>query len=185
MNPRAVKITILAVIFLIYQSVNYVFAQRPNVSDSANLNFMASYLTECGGKYYSRCNSQDLNQSTIFNEAKRKAKEENKLVLVVVGADWCPGCVKFSKNMEAEKGKKKFQKEKIILVKITSGTTSGNQLLHDLLINSDVKLTYIPFVMVVNPMNDEIFAQGRFFTPGSIISTKILLNKAKRKWKID
>lgn len=44
-------------------------------------------------------------------------------------------------------------------------------------------MVYIPYVIIVNPSNDQILEQGRFFIPGSIYATKALLNKAQRKWK--
>ena len=83
------KKSILAVLFLYFQLLHSVFAQSyieyseteaPSSAPAANLDFMDYYLAKCGGKYYSNCDTIDINQATIFNDAKNKAKKEKSII---------------------------------------------------------------------------------------------------------
>lgn len=76
---------------------------------------MDKYLTKCGGKIYSTCNSPDLNQETIYNEGRSNAQKENKNIMVIIGADWCPACMNFSKMLANDPDRKKIHDQLTIL----------------------------------------------------------------------
>ena len=88
---------------------------------------MTPYLEKCGGKIYSKCDSSELNQKTIFEFARKIALQENKKLMVVIGADWCPSCLYFSKMVANDPDKKELF-DKVILVEINGDTNSAKDL---------------------------------------------------------
>ncbi|MGE0528670.1 MAG: hypothetical protein AB7G93_05485 [Bdellovibrionales bacterium] len=58
---------------------------------------IATYLKQCGGKYFPACNDfTDLtgtNQWSMFDHAQKWAKQQGKKVLAISGYDWCPPCI--------------------------------------------------------------------------------------------
>ena len=53
---------------------------------------VGKYIEKCGGKIYPSCDSDELNQLTIYKEVEKLAINSNKKILLILGADWCSGC---------------------------------------------------------------------------------------------
>lgn len=95
---------------------------------------MTPYLKQCGGKIYSKCDSKDLNQQTIFEEARKEAQAKTKQLLVVFGADWCPSCVHFAKILETDKDATLFH-SKFVVVKLNGDLESAKNVSRQLKIS--------------------------------------------------
>lgn len=85
------------------------------------------YLQQCGGKIYSTCDSASLNQETIYNDAKQIAIQENKQIMLVIGADWCPACRQFSAMLKSDE-QKEILLSKVILVELNGDLRSTKAL---------------------------------------------------------
>ncbi len=82
------------------------------------------YIKECGGKVYSKCDKDNLTQATIYAEAKKMAQASKRLLLINVGADWCPPCIIMNEVIKAGGEDLRKINEKFVLVKMNGGTES-------------------------------------------------------------
>lgn len=63
--------------------------------------------------------SDSLDWETNLNEAVKKAKQENKAVLVnFTGSDWCKWCIKLSDEVFSKAEFEKYAEENLILVRV-------------------------------------------------------------------
>jgi tetratricopeptide (TPR) repeat protein len=127
------------------------------------------YLKQCGGKIYSKCNSKELNQKTIYDEAKNSAIKSNKQVMVIVGADWCPACVNFANLLSTDKDSSKLY-EKYNVIKINGDLSSGKELAEKL----KISIVGFPQAFIINPQNDR--SEIQFFPSYFDSIAKILLS---------
>jgi len=58
------------------------------------------FLKKCGGEIYPACDSAELNQMHVFEEARLDAKKSGRQLLVLLGADWCPPCRDLDRLLE-------------------------------------------------------------------------------------
>ena len=71
----------------------------------------------------------DLHWETNFEEAKIKASNEDKKVLIVFsGSDWCKPCIQLHKTLFETEDFQKFAKDRLILVKADFPSRKKNQL---------------------------------------------------------
>mgnify|MGYP003347961756 FL=1 len=59
------------------------------------------------GKYYREC----ADQEKLFSHAFEKARDSKRSLLILVGADYCPGCKQLHKAFEQEPLKSQIGKE--------------------------------------------------------------------------
>lgn len=144
-----------------------------------NLSF-ADELTEkykqsCGGKYYSKCNDKNgLSQLSLFNEAREKARNEGKGLLLIVGADWCPACHKVAAELNSKNAETDSLFSKVVTVSINNDVSSGNELLSDL----NAPVFGIPMAIYIDPKSLEV--KKTFFA--SIGGVKGLNKNAESIW---
>lgn len=109
------------------QGLIAVFLIFSNLVEAAPAFSISKYLKDCGGKIYSKCDSADLNQETIF-EAGRSHALENKLgILIVFGADWCPACRKLSQMLSKDPETEKLH-AKYAVIEINGDLKSAKEL---------------------------------------------------------
>ncbi len=108
------------------------------------------------GKIYRVC----TDQAKIFDSAWEKAKAENKHLLVVFGADWCPWCVSIHRLLSlGEEGLPgaNVVVEEIGLYQEREKLASGLSVLDRVaaLSKSPVKRDGVPLLAVINPKNSK------------------------------
>lgn len=105
-------------------------------------------------KIYKVCSPQD----TLFDRASAKAKDKKKLLLVVLGADWCPWCVSLHRLLDVEEFRAKFPELRLVeigLYKERERLASGDKVLERLMKSAGVKERPegVPLLVVHNPEN--------------------------------
>ncbi len=91
----------------------------------------------------------ELQTHEDFNKALKKAKKENKIVLLDFSARWCPGCVRYEKEVFV---KPEFQKLKteVVFLKIDV------DLFKNFALTEKFKIQGIPTMIAVNSKGQEI-----------------------------
>lgn len=112
---------------------------------------LSAYAGNCepAGRIYPACSDQKKN----FEESLSKAKQENKLLVVTMGADWCPWCVSLHKIFaQATKGQA-FLFFDVALYDGRERLPVAEKILSDLKLWSKISkdLKGIPLLFVVNP----------------------------------
>lgn len=111
-------------------------------------------------------------QKVIYAQKLQEASEQNKLMLVTFGADWCPWCKSLKRIFDQAKGElsTKYVVFEIAVYYPTSGDTfeSGIQLTEEImkLNNLDPKETFkgIPALAVINPQT----GKAAFISTGNL-----------------
>ncbi len=88
---------------------------------------LTPYLEKCGGVIYAKCDKSDLNQETIFEDAREKAIAKNLDLMVVIGADWCPACKSFSKMLK-EDSNRDLLFNQVVFVELNGDVSSTRKL---------------------------------------------------------
>jgi len=86
---------------------------------------------------------------TILKRVEQQAASENKLVLVLFGANWCPWCQAFDKTMNAEPVKSYLERT-FVLAKIDVGHFDRNTDLSQQYM-ADLPRKQIPFLVALSP----------------------------------
>lgn len=86
------------------------------------------YLQQCGGKVYPKCNSAEMNQKTIYNEARELALKSDRTLLINMGADWCAPCLILDALIKSEKDDFLKINEKYVFVKLNGDSDSFKSL---------------------------------------------------------
>lgn len=128
---------------------------------------IAKYIQQCGGKIYSKCDSPELNQHSIFEEARTQAINGNQQIMIVIGADWCPSCQIFSKMIKSDPNAQKLHSQ-FVVIEINGELSSAKSLAKKL------KFTYMayPQAFIVKPANNEVVQQ---FYPSQYSNVETLL----------
>lgn len=105
-------------------------------------------------KVYKVCQDQEKLYQGAFDQAKAK----DKMLVVVLGADWCPWCVSLHKMLSAPSfggGKQNFLLTDIGLYQGKEKLESGRAVLKKLQeqAGSTEKIAGVPVMAVVNPKN--------------------------------
>jgi hypothetical protein len=109
------------------------------------------------GKVYKIC--QD--QGEIYRGSLSRAKEKNKTLVVVLGAEWCPWCLSLHKMLKDPKFGgdfgKKFELADIGVYQGKQKLESGEKVLKQLKDQAHVKekIEGIPILALVNPKNEK------------------------------
>lgn len=147
---------------LIYLS--FMFLATTALADEFSI---AKYIQSCGGKIYSKCDSPDLNQKTIFDEARALALKGNQQIMIVIGADWCPSCQIFSKMIKSDPNASKLYAQ-FVVIEINGELSSAKSLAKQL------KFTYMayPQAFILKPTTNEVVQQ---FYPSQYSTVSALL----------
>jgi len=73
-------------------------------------------------KYY----NPEANAKTDLKKAITKADAENKHVFVIIGGNWCPWCIKFSKYIEQETEIKNLLEKEYVIIKVNYSKENKN-----------------------------------------------------------
>ncbi|MBQ4822599.1 thioredoxin family protein [Aquimarina sp. MMG016] len=116
---------------------------------------------------------------TDFEIARKKAKEDNKhIILVFAGSDWCAPCIKLEKQILETEEFQKYAKENYVLLKADFPRKKKNQLPESLQ-NQNIKLAEIynksggfPLVVVLDKEGKKLGETGyKKVTPAFYIET--------------
>lgn len=121
------------------------------IGSSAKSFTIDKYKQQCGGKVYSNCDAADVNQKTIYEEARTIAKKEKKKLMLILGADWCPACVIFSKMVASDPNAEKLHSQ-VVIVDINGMLKSTKDLKKSLKINNMA----FPQGYIIDPISNEI-----------------------------
>lgn len=116
-----------------------------------------TYLQECGGRFYPKCDKPELNQWTIFERARGEALKTNKKILLIFGADWCPPCIVFDRFVKSNSGLFAELSTKFVFVKIDFDQKSARQVMEYL----GRPVRSIPNAFVVDPVLAHVIRQIR------------------------
>ncbi|MCC5833374.1 MAG: thioredoxin family protein [Opitutales bacterium] len=104
-----------------------------------------------------------------FEEAKAKAKEEGKIILLEFhGSDWCPPCIRLNKEVLSKPEFKEFADKNLVLVDLDfprQTELSEEQSAHNHALAQRFGVQYFPTVVLVTPDGDVLdhnvgFPQG-------------------------
>jgi len=102
----------------------------------------------------------DANIVKEVEAAIKKATAENKHILLMFGANWCPWCHKLHELFGSDLAIKKILAEKYILVMVDIGETKDKPLNRDLEAKCGVKGMGYPSIAVLDKKGDLICAQS-------------------------
>lgn len=121
----------------------------------------SQYLKACGGTYYSKCDDRSgMNQRALFSHADRLAMKEKKLVFVNVGADWCPSCVAYHKQLE----KNPALKNRIDLAYVTVDLNYDIAEVKALLKEFGINVPGVPAYVIFDPSTRKVIDKGFSFS---------------------
>jgi thiol-disulfide isomerase/thioredoxin len=109
------------------------------------------------GKIYKVCSDQEATYQNKLSDAKA----QNKMLVVVLGADWCPWCVSLHKMLGSPRFGKGFSgKYELVDVGVYNGKVkvpSGDTILNHLKDQAHYarKIDGIPVLVLVNPQNEK------------------------------
>jgi len=70
---------------------------------------------------------EHVNGKTLVNDALVRAKVENKRVILLFGANWCPYCRQLHGLMESEPAVRELVEKEFVVVPIDVGTSARNR----------------------------------------------------------
>lgn len=116
--------------------------------------------------------------SSSFSNAIKKAKEEQKQVLLVFsGSDWCTPCIKLDTEIWQSSEFKKYAKEHLVLYKADFPRKKKNRLSKSItLVNRELADTYnqqgyFPFVLLMDAHKNILVKTGyKNLTPSEYIA---------------
>lgn len=116
-----------------------------------------SYLKKCGGTYYPSCDSKELNQLTIFEDAQREARAAKKSLLVIIGADWCAPCRELHRLMARNSEELATIESKYLIVRLAASTDKVDRLqsIHAVEGKMNVKIDSFPWLYVFDPVSSK------------------------------
>ena len=123
----------------------------------AAASFAADPKCDDSGKVYKICRDQDASYSASLAQAK----EQNKMLVVVLGAEWCPWCLSLHHMLSdpsfGGRFGQKFQLTDVGLFEGKKKIPSGEAVLAKLKNQAhfDKKIDGIPVLAVVNPKNEK------------------------------
>lgn len=124
-----------------------------------SLNSIASEQCDDQGKVYKSCSDQ----YEIFDSTKEKALENNQVILVDFGANWCGWCRSLHGVFEEKSFLEAFKGQmRVVEIELSDDegvvSESGKRVLNALrsLVDEKIKVEGIPFVAMYNPANDQI-----------------------------
>ena len=92
----------------------------------------------------------DLDVKAAIKSSMDKAKKENKHILLMFGANWCPWCHKLHGTFKSNEAIKSFLKKNFILVMVDIGETKDKPLNRDLVAQFGVKGMGYPSLAVLD-----------------------------------
>lgn len=117
---------------------------------------------------------------TNYNEALKKAKAENKLILMdFSGSDWCANCIRLEKSVFQTETFKAYAKEKFILLNVDFPMKAKNKLSPELTKqNAELAKKYnndgqFPTVIILNS-DEKVLAKTGYIEGGVEVYIKHL-----------
>lgn len=97
--------------------------------------------------------AKEMNFQRDYNTALTKAKKENKILVMVLSADYCPWCRKFERKVLSSKLiKPKLDKEFVTLVVDNKYDIDS--------FPEKFRTQYTPLAFMINPNNEDIIKQS-------------------------
>jgi len=112
---------------------------------------ISPYKEQCGGEYYAQCDSEELNQVTIFRAAEAEALAAGKTMILIMGAEWCHPCRMLDAAIAENEEAFEAMAERFLIVQLSAdpgATSSSNQLM-------DILDTYVrgyPTIVRLDPL---------------------------------
>ena len=112
----------------------------------------------------------ELNWMTDFPAAQKKAKDENKLVLMdFTGSDWCGWCIKLNKEVFSTKEFADYAKDNLVLVEVDfprrKQLSDAQKKANDAL-QAKYRAEGFPTIVVLNSKGDEVWKQVGYMAGG-------------------
>ncbi len=112
------------------------------------------YLKKCGGKIYPQCDTDELNQLTVYKHAEAVAKATNRSIFLIVGADWCPPCKMVDAALKSNPKIKAEIEKKFVIVSL-SGDSNATKSSSTLLDYLKISLRGFPTFITVDPITNK------------------------------
>ena len=115
---------------------------------------VGKYIEKCGGRIYPSCDSDELNQLTIYKEIEKIAIDSNRKILLILGADWCPTCIELNRVLKSNPEAVVEIEKQFIIVEL-SGDKRRTQSSNDLTDYLGAFIDGYPTILKIDPSTKE------------------------------